>query len=421
MKKIISFGPVKVMFAVIMMGLVLSACKKDDPFTDTDDDGGGGGGGSLVDPIALPFSDNFEYGGTVEEYAIGPKWIEAVVSGSKTDRGWAFRPTRGFNSTGGMLASAFGGAEGNDNTYLITGPFDLSKVGDVYLGMQAFVDRTANPGSLKVKYSENYSGTGDPNAASWTELTALNDQWPTAEDQWKAISTNLNALNGAKTFIAFHFQGGTSASSIEFRFDSFVISTNQDDMPTTEVVLTPKSLPFADNFNYGTTLAEFEMPNNWIEVFLPGSNTGRGWAYRPNYGNQPLASGNDAMVASAFLSQTTGTGVDSVYMIVGPFNFDDANNAIVNLKFKVMKDFIDDPGNMKVQYSSNYPGSGNPLSATWTDITYTQPTTSGTWVSNTINLSSVTGSQVFIGFYFYDGLGNESVRYRIDDFELNNF
>jgi hypothetical protein len=420
MKKIISFGPVRVFFAVLLMGLVLSACKKDDDTFDETDDDNNGGGGSLVDPIALPFSDAFEYGSTVDEYAIGPNWLEAEVSGSKTDRGWAFRPTKGFNSTGGMLASAFGGEAGNDNTFLITGPFDLSSVGDVYLGMLAYVDRTANPGTLKVKYSENYSGTGDPGAAAWTELTALNSQWPTAEDQWEAISTNLNALNGAKTFIAFHFEGGTSASSIEFRFDSFVLSTDQDDMPTTAVTVVPKSLPFTDNFNYGTTVDQFAIPTNWLEAFTPGSATNRGWAYRPNYGTQPTASGNDAMIASAFVGAST-TGTDSSYLVCGPFNFNDANNATVTLKFKVMINFLTNPGNMKVQYSSNYAGSGNPKLATWTDISYTLPTSADVWQNNTIDLSAVTGEAVYIGFYYYDGTAASAKAFRIDDFELNNF
>ncbi len=56
---------------------------------------------------------------------------------------------------------------------------------------------------------------------------------------------------------------------------------------------------------------------------------------------------------------------------------------------------------LKLYYSPDYPGLGDPSSYTWTELSYTQPGASSTWSpSGSIDLSTVSGSAVSIAFKY---------------------
>jgi endonuclease I len=80
---------------------------------------------------------------------------------------------------------------------------------------------------------------------------------------------------------------------------------------------------------------------------------------------------------------------------------------------------IDDLNNyLKVYYSTDYAGIGNPNNATWTELSYSQPPTSLTWTpSGLINLSGISGSPTWIGFKYRYEAG--SYRYwQIDNLNI---
>jgi hypothetical protein len=63
---------------------------------------------------------------------------------------------------------------------------------------------------------------------------------------------------------------------------------------------------------------------------------------------------------------------------------------------------IDDANNyLKLFYSTDYDGIGNPTSATWTELSFTQPAAEQVWtLSGNIDLSGITGTEVWIAFKY---------------------
>jgi hypothetical protein len=89
----------------------------------------------------------------------------------------------------------------------------------------------------------------------------------------------------------------------------------------------------------------------------------------------------------------------------------DAYTEDVLLSFETAYNFgTDDENNyLKLFYSTDYAGIGDPTSATWTELAFTKPTTGNyTWQgSGSINLSSISGT-IWIGFKYH-----YSVNYRL--------
>lgn len=216
------FIQVVVLFVLIGTILFFSCKKKKNPFPDFPKDEN-----ALTTPINLPYYDSLNYGTSVAEFGIPAGWLEAAVTGAKDDRGWAYRATYGLNGgpsiyDGCILASAFGGNLGTDNTYLIVGPFNLANFSSVQLSFDFRVEYDTGPGSISFKYSTNYPGSGNPEASgvSWTDLSGINSQLPTTNTAYTNISSSFS-LQTNNVFIGIHFSGGMSSNSKRFRIDNF--------------------------------------------------------------------------------------------------------------------------------------------------------------------------------------------------------
>ena len=56
---------------------------------------------------------------------------------------------------------------------------------------------------------------------------------------------------------------------------------------------------------------------------------------------------------------------------------------------------------LKLYYSTDYEGVGDPSEATWTELDYNQPESAETWASSgDINLSGISGTEVYIGYKY---------------------
>lgn len=185
-----------------------------------------GTGSCLTEARSLPFYDSLNYGTSVTEFGIPPGWVEEIVPGSKTDRGWAYRATYGLTGApsvydGCILASAFGGNPGVDNTYLIIGPFNLAQYDSAQLAFDYRVEYSG-AGTITFKYSTDYPGCGNPESqTSWNPLTGINSILPTSATQgYVNISDNF-VLKDDHVFIGVHFNGGLPSGSPRYRIDNF--------------------------------------------------------------------------------------------------------------------------------------------------------------------------------------------------------
>ncbi|MFO8067600.1 MAG: choice-of-anchor J domain-containing protein, partial [Bacteroidales bacterium] len=98
------------------------------------------------------------------------------------------------------------------------------------------------------------------------------------------------------------------------------------------------------------------------------------------------------------------------------------NNENYSLSFDSWWNYGTDDANnyLKLYYSTDYAGVGDPSVATWTELSYTQPAASLTWTSSSyIDLSAIAGSPVWIGFKYNYEAG--SYRYwQIDNLSIIN-
>ena len=84
-------------------------------------------------------------------------------------------------------------------------------------------DNACNYGGdiLKVLISTDYTGTGDPNAATWTELSAT---WSTGTfDFVNSGIIDLNAYLAANVHLAFKYTG-SDASGRTWEIDNIIIN-----------------------------------------------------------------------------------------------------------------------------------------------------------------------------------------------------
>lgn len=126
-----------------------------------------------------------------------------------------------FGQTGnGVQINGFSGGAQNNEDWLISPSFDLSDFNYPILRFASRV-RFAGP-SLKLLVSTNYSGTGNPNAAQWTEINgrfaeAESDVWTTSDQ------IDLSAFKGTNVSIAFVYTSSPALNAARWTLDDINI------------------------------------------------------------------------------------------------------------------------------------------------------------------------------------------------------
>ncbi len=152
---------------------------------------------------------------------------ERIVTGSMAATLWACTDF-GFpnESTKAVEANAFGKGAGVANSYLVLNePLDGADFNEMIFSMQVY-SRFSGAGQIRLKYSTNYSGTGNPDAegVTWTEVPGFAEQLPSAGSRaWALVKASVTNVADEPVYIAIQFQGGTTSSSSNWRIDDFTI------------------------------------------------------------------------------------------------------------------------------------------------------------------------------------------------------
>lgn len=158
-------------------------------------------------------------------------------------------------------------------------------------------------------------------------------------------------------------------------------------------------LPLSEDFD-DCTLAGWEI----VSVDADATNT---WSCNATFSNIEANGFGDSAPANEWL-------------ITPPLNLDAQDNE--QLSFRSHTSFTDSGipyPQLSVKYSTDYDGSGDPTSATWTDLTGItfSPEDSGTWTdSGPIDLAGLSGNNVYFAFqYRSSGTGSGTAsRWRLD-------
>lgn len=162
----------------------------------------------LTNPRVLPlfeetFSTNF------------PNWVKFSVTGAQV---WTLNSSNGNPGQCADMNGFSGGAVQNED-WLISPAIDLSSVGSAVLSFQT--SRPFSGNALQAYVSTNYSGSGTPNAASWTLLSSA---LMATSGTWRdSGSISLSSYVGnSNVRIAFKYTS-TSSSAPQWRVDNVKI------------------------------------------------------------------------------------------------------------------------------------------------------------------------------------------------------
>lgn len=199
-------------------------------------------GGNLVlaNPVALSYLLNIrslgcpagveeetvihDFNTCTTDFATPAGFIEAFEPGSKTDRGWGCRAF-GQGGSRAPRASAFGGTAGDDKAWMIMNPVRVGAGSEVTLHFWTF-SNFSGPGVINVKWSSDYTGSGNPLVATWTDLTSINSQFPAAGSlTWKEIQGVFTNICGDNVYLAFQFTGANNTASASWDIEdlSFIV------------------------------------------------------------------------------------------------------------------------------------------------------------------------------------------------------
>ncbi len=351
--------------------------------------------------FSIPFSDDLN---ACSDFSIPSNFIQERIPGSKQDRGWECSGN-GMSGSQAVRASAAGGVAGTVDAWLISAKaFDLGATSMATLSFDA-KSPAAGSGELNILWSSDYTGMGDPSSATWTEFAGV--ILPAGGvDVYAEIEVDIADATGSEAYIAFQFVGGTNSSSTSYDIDNISVSSGSGgggggSCPGTMIV----------SHDFEGCSADFSIPDGFIEENVPGSKTDRGWGCRDDG-----TGGSRAVRGSAFGGED---GIDDAWLIMDAI--DATPYSEICLKFDVQSLFSG-PGDLLVFYSTNYSGSGDPSSATWTqltDVTSQLPAQGSSMFATVITTSSdISGSSVYFAFQYVNGTSGDSSSWSIDNLEL---
>ena len=175
----------------------------------------------FVDPSKIIFKEDFQsvtLNGTVLSL---PGWVNFTEAGSVQYKGGILGSTTKFTKI-----SAFSTGEADVKSWLITPAINLSGATNPVFSFKSN-DGYDNGASLKVYISTNYSGSGDPTTATWTELTGLTVSSGHASGYGSQfISSGTKSINGytGNVYIAFKYVGADPSLSTTFEIDDVMVS-----------------------------------------------------------------------------------------------------------------------------------------------------------------------------------------------------
>ncbi|MDA3813127.1 MAG: lamin tail domain-containing protein, partial [Candidatus Cloacimonetes bacterium] len=110
---------------------------------------------------------------------------------------------------------------------------------------------------------------------------------------------------------------------------------------------------------------------------------------------------------SAYMSGYNSGDTEEDWLVLPGINFDNYLGEV--LLFDTSYNYGSDDLNnyLKLYYSTNYTGIGDPTSSAWTEISFTLPTATNTWTSSGIlDLSAISGTSVYIAFKYHYEVGS---------------
>ena len=231
-----------------------------------------------------------------------------------------------------------------------------------------------------------------------------------------SVSANVTDSDGTISLVELHW-GLTSGSLTNTIFMSSVIAdlyTTDSDIPAQVVGTTVYYEVYAeDDVPESSVSAEYDYtvvaPSSTTLPYLEPFDADLGICY--TYSDSGASkewywstySGNGYAAMNGYNSGVT----EEDWLILPGIDFDSYSNEVMTFDTWYNYGSDDATNYLKLLYSSDYPGLGDPSGYSWTELAFTHPSGSSTWTaSGDIDLSAIIGTSVYIAFKY---------RYEVDN------
>lgn len=322
-----------------------------------------------------------------------------------------------YNANGYAIMTGYVNGQNKANeAWLISPKVSLEAVEDARLEFDHVVRYFNNPvADATVWVSENYSGSGSPALATWTQLSTKAFSDPGSWTFSAAGPVSLKAYAGKQIYIGFKYLSTTTrAGTWEIKNLRVMEGAGEGGDPQT-----PNTIELCGDATAARTSLneDFASVVNATDIALPGWKTVQVLGDRHWQGRIFGTGATEERYAQATAHNGAAANYE-YWLITPPLNLDAAENK--NLNFKTAKSFWNATSSLKVyvlQCVNNV--------TTQTELTGAyiarQSDTDNTFVpSGNIDLSSFSGI-VYIGFqYIAQGGASNSTTFRVDDVVFNN-
>ena len=188
----------KTMFLLVLSTSALTSCVGDDDY--------------VIPTLNVPlFSEGFETNLN--------DWTKISVTGAQE---WRLDTQFGNPGSCAVMSGFASGSNNVNEDWLISPEIDLSSVEGAKLTFQTASRFSGNP--LEIKISTDYT-TGNPNAATWTNLSATLDTNTAAYVWTNSGDIDISTFVGGNVRIAFRYTS-TSSASTTWEVDNILILKN---------------------------------------------------------------------------------------------------------------------------------------------------------------------------------------------------
>ncbi len=268
--------------------------------------------------------------------------------------------------------------------------------------------------------------TGGGNQAPAISNIVLNPAADYVSTTTVEVSADITDSDGTvdTTLVKWGTSTGTYPNTINMSLDSGDTYITDSDIPAQSDGTTVYFVVYAvDDADDSTTSSEQSYTvRNPSTTTLPYSETfdadlGDCYAYNVA-GTNPWFFGTTSASCNGF----GGQNPEEQWLVLPGINMDNYSNERMSFNNYVKYGTIDTNNYLKLYYSTNYYGIGAPSGASWTEITFTQPTTGTVGstelsaFSGILDLSGISGTSVYFAFKYYST--NSPSLWRVDDISI---
>jgi len=248
--------------------------------------------------------------------------------------GWtsySFASNEDWSCTDGSMEINAYGSDAACNDWLISPAIDLDSYSKEILTFTSWTKYTDsyNP-PVELKYSTNYSGSGDPSGSTWTNLSAV---WPSQDSQVITGSGNidLSSISGSSIYIAVKYisSGTGGGSSVWWKIDDFIITgknaASGNDLPLiSDVLINPEDPTATEDVTISATITDSDGTISSADLKW-GTTSG-------SYTNTISMTNSGDDYSSVIPMQSNGT---EVYFIIDAFDNETGNKQTPEYNYTV--------------------------------------------------------------------------------------